>query len=78
MVRAGGVHGVDGDLRHGGGRQARQGEGHPAAEVSNSQMHETFCFTFDKLCKSWDPNFERMPKFVVVRRREDFTHLWTH
>ena len=44
VVRAGGVHGVDGDLRHGGGRQARQGEGHSAAEVSDSQMHQTFLF----------------------------------
>ena len=34
MVRIGGVHSVDGDIRDRGGGQARQGEGHTATEVS--------------------------------------------
>ena len=34
MVRIGGVHSVDGNIRDRGGGQARQGEGHIATEVS--------------------------------------------
>ena len=36
VVRVGSVHSVDGDIRDRGGGQARQGEGHSATEVSDS------------------------------------------